>query len=69
MSYEFQKFWLKITAFVVGSFGPIFFLGTMISIMEPARFTLILCSTFFVAMVDGIGGKRKTQGKAIWCLA
>jgi hypothetical protein len=29
MSHEFQKLWLKITAIVVGSFGPIFFLGTM----------------------------------------
>ena len=44
MSYEFHKLWLKITAVVVGSFGPIFFLGTMESILEPARLTLDLLS-------------------------
>jgi hypothetical protein len=41
MSYEFHKLWLKITAVVVGSFGPIFFLGTMESTLEPARLTLV----------------------------
>ena len=40
MSHNFHKFWLKITAFVVWSFGPIFFLGTMEATMEPARLTL-----------------------------
>jgi hypothetical protein len=40
MTHAFHKFWLKITAFVVGSFGPVFFLGTMSSTSEPARFTL-----------------------------
>ena len=44
MSYEFHKLWLKITAVVVGSFGPIFFLGTMESTLEPARLTLDLLS-------------------------
>ncbi|MEO0327429.1 MAG: hypothetical protein AAF217_02395 [Pseudomonadota bacterium] len=44
MSSEFHKFWLKITAIVIGSFGPVFFLGTMESTMEPARFTLDLLS-------------------------
>jgi hypothetical protein len=39
-SHSFHKFWLKITAVVVGSFGPVFFLGTMPSTAEPARFTL-----------------------------
>ncbi|NJL12607.1 MAG: hypothetical protein HC913_06155 [Microscillaceae bacterium] len=37
---SFHRFWLKITAFVVGSFGPVFFLGTMEATSEPARFTL-----------------------------
>jgi hypothetical protein len=41
---NFHKFWLKITAFVVGSFGPIFFLGTIDSTSEPARLTLDLLS-------------------------
>lgn len=40
MSHQFHKFWLKITAIVVGSFGPIFFLGTMLASSEPARWTL-----------------------------
>lgn len=43
-SQQFHKFWLKITAFVVGAFGPVFFLGTMSSTLEPARLTLDLLS-------------------------
>ena len=43
-THQFHKFWLKITAFVVGSFGPVFFLGTMASTLEPARLTLDLLS-------------------------
>ncbi|MEM7571711.1 MAG: hypothetical protein AAF433_02370 [Bacteroidota bacterium] len=43
-SPQFHKFWLKITAIVVGSFGPIFFLGTMEATLEPARWTLDLLS-------------------------
>ncbi|MCE2994148.1 MAG: hypothetical protein ACK5RG_10900 [Cyclobacteriaceae bacterium] len=49
-THQFHKFWLKITAVVVGSFGPIFFLGTMTTTMEPARFTLDLLSW----PIDGI---------------
>lgn len=44
LSQDYHKFWLKITAAVVGSFGPIFFLGTMVSTMEPARLTLDILS-------------------------
>lgn len=44
MSQKFHKFWLKITALVVGSFGPVFFLGTMAATAEPARLTLDLLS-------------------------
>jgi len=44
MSHNFHKFWLKVTAIVVGSFGPIFFLGTMMSTSEPARLTLDIIS-------------------------
>lgn len=40
----FHKFWLYITFFVVASFGPVFFLGTMAATSEPARFTLDLLS-------------------------
>ncbi len=39
-----QRAWLLVTAIVVGSFGPIFFLGTMASTAEPARLTLDLLS-------------------------
>ncbi|KNB62725.1 hypothetical protein [Chryseobacterium sp. Hurlbut01] len=44
MTQAFHKFYLKITAIVVGSFGPIFFLGTMLSTSEPARWSLDLLS-------------------------
>lgn len=50
MTKKFHKFWLKITAIVVGSFGPVFFLGTMISTSEPARWTL----DFLSFPIDGI---------------
>ncbi|TAE11272.1 MAG: hypothetical protein EAZ95_13825 [Bacteroidetes bacterium] len=50
MSQKFHKFWLKITAFVVGSFGPVFFLGTMLATSEPARLTLDLLSL----PIDGV---------------
>jgi hypothetical protein len=39
-----HKLWLKITAVVIGSFGPVFFLGTMKPTQEPARLTLDLLS-------------------------
>lgn len=42
MSQTFHKFWLMVTAVTIGAFGPIFFLGTMDSTLEPARFTLDL---------------------------
>ncbi len=43
-THRFHKFWLKITAIIVGSFGPIFFLGTMEATLEPARLTLDILS-------------------------
>lgn len=43
-THSFHKFYLKITAIVVGSFGPIFFLGTMLATSEPAHWTLDLLS-------------------------
>ena len=39
-----HKSWLKVTAVVVGSFGPIFFLGTMLETAGPARLTMDLLS-------------------------
>ena len=42
MSGAFHRSWLKITAIVVGSFGPVFFLGAMVPASGPARLTLDL---------------------------
>lgn len=80
MSQKFHKFWLKITAIVVGSFGPVFFLGTMVATMEPARFTLDILSwpvdgattylspdTRFLSALTG--GFLLGWGVMIWCLS
>jgi hypothetical protein len=76
---SFHKSYLKFTAFVVGSFGPIFFLGTMLSTSEPARWTL----DFLSLPLDGVqnydapttrflsaltGGFLFGWGVCIWCL-
>lgn len=80
MSPAFHKFWLKITAFVVGSFGPVFFLGTMAATMEPARLTLDILSwpidgmttytspdtQFLSALTSGF---LLGWGVMIWCLS
>lgn len=42
MSRGFQKAYLKVTAILIGSFGPIFFLGAMEATSEPARLSLDL---------------------------
>lgn len=44
MTQKFHHFYLKITAIVIGSFGPVFFLGTMLPTSEPARWSLDLLS-------------------------
>lgn len=80
MSREFHKLWLKVTAVVVGSFGPIFFLGTMAQTLEPARLTLDLLSwpvdgattyaspdTRFLSALTG--GFLMGWGVMIWCLS
>jgi len=80
MSHSFHKFWLKITAFVVASFGPVFFLGTMTFTSEPARLTLDLLSwpidgattytsadTRFLSALTG--GFLLGWGVMIWCLS
>jgi hypothetical protein len=40
MTIQQHKNYLKFTALVIGAFGPIFFLGTISSLSEPARWTL-----------------------------
>lgn len=80
MAHSFHKFWLKITAIVVGSFGPVFFLGTMLATSEPARLTLDLLSfpidgmqnyeaptTRFLSALTG--GFLMGWGVMIWCLS
>lgn len=80
MTHRFHKFWLTVTAFVVGSFGPVFFLGSMPQTVEPARFTLDLLSwpidgattfaasdTQFLSAVTG--GFLLGWGVMIWCLS
>lgn len=80
MTHAFHKFWLKITAIVVGSFGPIFFLGTMAGTLEPARLTLDILSwpidgattyahpdTRFLSALTG--GFLLGWGVMIWCLS
>lgn len=37
-----HKSWLKVTAFVIASFGPIFFFSTMVETAGPARLSLDL---------------------------
>jgi hypothetical protein len=80
MTHAFHKFWLKITAIVVGSFGPVFFLGTMSATLEPARLTLDILSwpidgattyaspdTRFLSALTG--GFLFGWGVMIWCLS
>ena len=80
MSRKFHKFWLKITAVVVGSFAPVFFLGAIPETIEPARLTLDILSwpiddattyaspdTRFLSAVTG--GFLLGWGVMIWCLS
>jgi hypothetical protein len=80
MTPAFHKLWLKVTAVVVGSFGPIFFLGTMESTLEPARWSLDLLSwpldgattyehpdTRFLSALTG--GFLFGWGVTVWCLS
>lgn len=80
MNSAAHKVWLKVTALVVGSFGPVFFLGTMASTSEPARLTLDILSwpidgattyespdTRFLSALTG--GFLLGWGVMIWCLS
>jgi hypothetical protein len=80
MTQTFHRFWLKITAIVVGSFGPVFFFGTMQATSAPATFTLDLLSipldgqqhfneptTRFLSALTG--GFLFGWGVMIWCLS
>jgi len=80
MSRSLHKLWLKVAAVVVGSFGPVFFLGTMPETAEPARLTLDLLSwpvdgattyaspdTRFLSALTG--GFLFGWGVTLWCLS
>lgn len=50
MTKQAHQNYLKVTAFVIASFGPVFFLGSMLPTSEPARWTL----DFLSFPVDGL---------------
>lgn len=75
-----HKLWIKVTAVVVGSFGPVFSLGTMVATSEPARLTLDVLSwpvdgattyaspdTRFLSALTG--GFLLGWGVMLWCLS
>ena len=79
MTEKFHKTYLKITAFVIFSFGPVFFLGTMLPTSEPARWTLDFLgwpldgaqdytapTTRFLSALTG--GFLFGWGVCVWCL-
>ncbi len=79
MSHKFHKFWLIISAVVIGSFGPVFTLGSMLPTSEFARWTLDLLSwpvdgmqtytdptTRFLSALTG--GFLFGWGVMVWCL-
>lgn len=80
MSHRLLKLWLKVAALIVGSFGPVFFLGAMAATLEPARLTLDILSwpldgattyaspdTRFLSALTG--GFLFGWGVTIWCLS
>lgn len=80
MTHSFHRFWLKVAAVSIGSFGPIFFLGSMESTAELARLTLDLLSwpvdqeqsfsaptTRFLSALTG--GFLLGWGVMVWCLS
>ncbi len=75
-----HKFWIKVTAVIVGVFGPVFSLGTMVATSEPARLTLDVLSwpvdgattyaspdTRFLSALTG--GFLLGWGVMLWCLS
>ena len=80
MTHITHKSWLKVSAIVIGSFGPIFFLATMPGLVEPARWSLDLLAwpldgfpsygsdeiRFLSALT---GGFLLGWGVMVWCLS
>ena len=80
MTQAFHKFWLKVTAVIIGAFGPVFALGSMAATQEPARLSLDILSwpidgattyaaadTHFLSALAG--GFLFGWGVMIWCLS
>ena len=79
MTTKYHKAYLKFSAMVIGAFGPVFFLGTILATSEPARWSLDVLSW----PIDGVqnydapttrflsaltGGFLLGWGVCIWCL-
>jgi hypothetical protein len=80
MTHSVHKFWIKVAAIVVGSFGPVFFLGTMTATQEPARLTLDILgwpldgattwTSHDVRFLSALtGGFLLGWGVTLWCLS
>lgn len=79
MSHQFHKQWLKVSAIVIGFFGPVLFFGTMPACNEPARLGLDILAwpvdgfpsfesreTWFLSALTG--GVLLGWGVTGWCL-
>ncbi len=80
MTRKFHRFWMKVTAIIVGSFAPVLFLGALVPTSAPARLTLDLLGwrlnhpsnydaidTRFLSALSG--GFLLGWGVMIWCLS
>ena len=80
MTHSIHKRWLKFAAVVVGSFGPLYFLGSMAETSEPIRWSMDLLSwpldgfpTYTSSEMQFLsaltGGFLFGWGVTIWCLS
>ncbi len=80
MTHAFRKHWLKISALVIGGFGPLLTLATMPALSEPARWSLDLLAypldgfpsyeapeMWFLSALTG--GFLVGWGVIVWCLS
>ncbi len=79
-SHAVHKFWLKVSAFLIGFFGPLLTLATMPAYNEPARWVLDLLASpldgfpsyeapeiWFLSALTG--GFLFGWGVMVWCLS
>lgn len=64
MSHAYHKFWLKITAVIVMSFAPLFFLATMEATAGPARLMVDLIAW----PLDGATGWEAHETRFLFAL-